>query len=123
MVLAHVRCVRNPQTTNLHHAGPSLPGLGASRSYTPRDPEACPLACLLRDHLDDFIARCDDHQHSLPRFVERQLRAITTCGDLTHGFTEAAPPRPALSSLPWAARGAFFVQGEALPFLRGQAHE
>jgi hypothetical protein len=40
----------------------------------------------LRDHLADFIARCDDDQRPLPRFVERQLRAITTCGDLGHGF-------------------------------------
>jgi hypothetical protein len=40
----------------------------------------------LRDHLDDFIARCDDDHRPLPRFVERQLRALTTCGDLTHGF-------------------------------------
>jgi len=74
------------QATAVHHAGPSLPGLGAPHSYAPRDPEACALAGLLRDHLDDFVAYCDDEQRPLPRFVERQLRAITTCGDLTYGF-------------------------------------
>jgi len=40
----------------------------------------------LRDHLDDFIARCGDDQRARPRFVERQLRAITTCGDIGYGF-------------------------------------
>ena len=86
MARAHAWHVRILQTSSIHDAGPSHPGPGAPRSYAPRDPESCPLACLLRDHLDDFIARCDDDQRSLPPFVQRQLRAITTCGDLTHGF-------------------------------------
>ncbi len=60
--------------------------LGSPRAFAARDPETSLLACLLRDQLDDFIARCDDDQRSLPAFVQRQLRAITTCGDLTYGF-------------------------------------
>ena len=86
MAGAHGWRVRILQTSNLHHAGPSHRGPGAPRSYAPRDAEACPLTGLLRDHLDEFIAGCDDDQRPLPRFVDRQLRAITTCGDLTHGF-------------------------------------
>ena len=84
---ADERRVRSLQTSNLQNDGPSHAGPNTPRSYAPRDPEACLLTCLLRDHLDDFIARCDDENHRpLPRFVQRQLRAITTCGDLGHGF-------------------------------------
>ncbi len=75
--------MRNPQTSSAI-TWPSAPS--APRPYVPREPEVGPLVRLLREHLDDFIARCDDDRHRLPRFVERQLRAITTCGDLGYGF-------------------------------------
>ena len=79
--------MRSPQTSNRHHDGPLHPEPISPRAYAARDPETCPLKCLLHDHLDDFIARCDDeNSRPLPRFVLRQLRAITTCGDLGHGF-------------------------------------
>lgn len=115
--------MRNMQTSDLHHAGPSCSGLSAPRSYAPRDPEACPLACLLRDHLDDFVARCDQDQRHLPRFVERQLRAITTCGDLGHGFvrlecTRCRGPRV----VPRACRPVP-AKVAALPVVRGPSHE
>lgn len=76
--------MRNLQS-DVQPGGPSRQVLGAPRSYAPRDPEGCPLACLLRDHLENFIARCEDDR-PLPPFVQRLLRAITTCGDLGHGF-------------------------------------
>ena len=86
MARAHAWQVRFLQTNDSHHAGPSPLGLVVPHANARRDPDACPLTGLSRDHLDDFITRCDDDQRPLPRFVERQLRAITTCGDLTYGF-------------------------------------
>jgi len=57
-------------------------------TYYPRDPSESALVTLLRDHLDTFIAAADsdDPTWRLPGFVERELRAIIPCGDLSHGF-------------------------------------
>ena len=59
-----------------------------ARTYHPRDPSESALVTLLRDHLDSFLAAADsdDPTWRLPAFVERELRAIIPCGDLSHGF-------------------------------------
>jgi len=45
------------------------------------------LVWLLRTHLDAFIEQAErDSGPGLPGFVERQLRAMIDCGDLTRGF-------------------------------------
>ncbi len=55
--------------------------------YQPRDTQDSVLVTLLRDHLDAFVESTQaDGGSGLPAFVERQLRAMTECGDLTHGF-------------------------------------
>ncbi|MFT7580054.1 MAG: hypothetical protein ACI9MR_001721 [Myxococcota bacterium] len=41
------------------------------------------LVGLLREHLDTFVEQAP----GLPVFVERQMRAMIDCGDLTQGFT------------------------------------
>ncbi len=102
--------MRNPQTSS-GITRPSAPS--APRPYVPREPEVGPLVRLLREHLDDFIARCDDDRHRLPRFVERQLRAIIPCGDPCFGFvrlecTACRGPRPVL------------LQGPHLSFCAGR---
>jgi hypothetical protein len=57
-------------------------------SYEPRDTQDSTLVRVLRAHLDEFVERTggDDPDWRLPRFVERQLRAMIGCGDFTGGF-------------------------------------
>jgi hypothetical protein len=56
-------------------------------AYHPRDTQDSVLVGLLRDHLDAFIeATGADGGPGLPGFVERQLRAMLECGDLSRGF-------------------------------------
>ncbi len=57
-------------------------------SYEPRQTPSSVLVWLLREHLDEFLERASaaGAGSGLPRFVERQLRAMVDCGDLTCGF-------------------------------------
>ena len=60
--------------------------------YRPRDPTASVITQLLSTHLDTFIDRAEQGPGApgLPRFVQRQLRAMIDCGDPTHGFVRLA---------------------------------
>ena len=60
----------------------------AGRPYVPREPSDSVIARLLDEHLDDFLegVHQGDPDWRVPAFVERDLRAITTCGDYTRGF-------------------------------------
>ncbi len=58
----------------------------ASAPYTPRHPEATLLHQVIRDHLETFLARARQLDHSVPRFVEREFRAYLDCGILARGF-------------------------------------
>jgi len=56
-------------------------------AYIPRETQESTLVWLLRTHLDAFIEQAErDSGPGLPGFVERQLRAMIDCGDLTRGF-------------------------------------
>ena len=67
----------------------SEPGCGG---YAPRRPETTPLYVTLSAELETFLARRDDEQHALPRFVERELRGYLDCGILAHGFLRVRCP-------------------------------
>ena len=56
--------------------------------YQPRETQSSTLVWLLRTHLDAFLERASTRGNpaGVPLFVERQLRAMIDCGDLTHGF-------------------------------------
>ena len=60
----------------------------SAAAYLPRESQSSDLVQILREHLDDFIERCQgpDPEWVLPAIVERQLRAIVSCGDFTAGF-------------------------------------
>ena len=60
----------------------------ATATYQPRETQSSDLVRVLRQHLDEFVERTqgEDPDWGLPRFVERQLRAICECGDFTRGF-------------------------------------
>ena len=55
--------------------------------YHPRDTQDSVLVNVLRDHLDAFIEATEsDGGSGLPPFVQRQLRAMVGCGDVTLGI-------------------------------------
>ena len=59
--------------------------------YHPRDTQGSVLVNVVRDHLDAFIEATEaDGGSGLPVFVERQLRAMVGCGDLTLGIARFA---------------------------------
>jgi len=41
---------------------------------------------VLRENLETFLLRAREQDRSVPRFVERELRAYLECGLLCHGF-------------------------------------
>ena len=59
----------------------------APDDIAPRDSETCVIADLLRYNLDDFLTQASEGSDSgpLPGFVERELRAISQCGDFVRG--------------------------------------
>jgi hypothetical protein len=54
--------------------------------YVRHRPEETDLYALVACHLETFLARQFDRERSVPRFVERELRAFLACGILAHGF-------------------------------------
>jgi hypothetical protein len=58
----------------------------ASSEYRPRNPEENPLYGVVSDHLESFLARQQERDHPVPRFVERELRSFLDCGVLANGF-------------------------------------
>lgn len=67
---------------------PTGPTTTPPGGYQPRTTQDSTLVQILRTHLDEFLERTEggDPDWSLPRFVERQLRAMVDCGDFTKGF-------------------------------------
>ena len=51
-----------------------------------RAPEAGVLHRTLRTELETFLAHARERGRSVPRFVERELRAYLECGLPSHGF-------------------------------------
>ena len=94
--------------------------------YQPRETQSSVLVGLLREHLDDFLERASGTgaHPGLPRFVERQLRAMVDCGDVTRGVIpgSCAPARRA-DLLSWAPRRPVLVQGAPVRVVRGPKDE
>ena len=94
--------------------------------YQPRETQSSVLVGLLREHLDDFLERASGTgaHPGLPRFVERQLRAMVDCGDLTRGFLPGScAPAPRADVLSWAPRRPVLVQGAPVLVVRGPKDE
>ena len=58
-------------------------------SYGRRRPEESALYDVVRAELETFLARARERDRTVPRFVERELRAYLGCGILAHGFVRA----------------------------------
>ncbi len=68
---------------------PSGLGLGVCKtlsSYSPRDPAGSILYGVVAGHLESFLERQHKRDRTVPRFVERELRAFLDCGILANGF-------------------------------------
>jgi hypothetical protein len=59
---------------------------GEERSYARRRPEESVLYGVVQQELETFLARAQERERPVPRFVERELRAFLRCGILAHGF-------------------------------------
>jgi hypothetical protein len=55
-------------------------------AYHHRNPEDNPLYGIVSEHLETFLARQQERERPVPRFVERELRAFLGCGVLANGF-------------------------------------
>lgn len=58
----------------------------AAFEYIPRKPEETVLYGVIAEELETFLARRQERDRPLPRFVEREFRDYLTCGILEHGF-------------------------------------
>jgi hypothetical protein len=56
--------------------------------YVPRATQETELWAVLQDDVPEFLERTqgDDPEWRIPAFVEKQLRALLTCGDAASGF-------------------------------------
>ena len=61
------------------------PGAPHEASYARRRPEESVLYAVVRAELESFLARARERDRTVPRFVERELRAYLGCGILAHG--------------------------------------
>jgi len=55
-------------------------------TYERRRPEETVLYGVVQQELESFLARARSRDRTVPRFVERELRAYLRCGILAHGF-------------------------------------
>jgi hypothetical protein len=55
-------------------------------TYERRQPEETVLYGVVQGELETFLARARSRERTVPRFVERELRAYLRCGILAHGF-------------------------------------
>ena len=65
------------------------PRLHAQREagdYARRRPEESILYRVVQRELETFLARAQDRDRPVPRFVEREFRGFLRCGILAHGF-------------------------------------
>ena len=60
----------------------------ALNRYVPRATQETELWAVLQDDVPEFLERTqgDDPEWRIPAFVEKQLRALLTCGDAASGF-------------------------------------
>ena len=56
-------------------------------SYTRRRPEETALHQALMRGVGAFIGQANARGRDVPRFIETELRAYQTCGDLAYGFS------------------------------------
>jgi hypothetical protein len=54
--------------------------------YHRRQPEKTVLHEVVRENLESFLVELREEGRSLPRFVEKELRAFLACGVLGEGF-------------------------------------
>jgi hypothetical protein len=54
--------------------------------YIPRKPEQTVLYGVVTGQLETFLARRQEQERAVPRFVEREFRDYLTCGIAEHGF-------------------------------------
>ena len=54
--------------------------------YQRHEPEKTLLHKVVREQLEDFLARSSSREQPAPRFIEQELRAFLRCGVLAHGF-------------------------------------
>jgi hypothetical protein len=78
-----VRCIALCVTDGTFESflGCALSGL----RYAPRRPEETVLYGVIADELETFLARRQERDRPVPRFVEREFRDYLTCGILEHG--------------------------------------
>jgi len=59
----------------------------SERHYQPRNPRGSVLHGIITEHLETLLAQArDDNGAGLPAYVERELRAVVSCGDPAAGF-------------------------------------
>jgi Transposase zinc-binding domain len=54
--------------------------------YTPRKPEETVLYRVVAKQLETFLARQQDRERPIPKFVEREFRSFLECGIPAYGF-------------------------------------
>jgi hypothetical protein len=67
----------------------TVPGFNvceAAFEYQPRLPEESVLYRVVADNLESFLARQQERDRIVPRFVENDLRDFLDCGILERGF-------------------------------------
>ena len=83
----------------------------ATPTYQPRATERGVLHCVVREHLETFLAeaaRAAGGGH-LPEFVEHEFRDFLTCGVLAHGFARVRCDTCAFERLlPFSCKGRGF---------------
>ena len=60
----------------------------AVATYAPRDPSSTVLYHVIAEHLETFLASCNDDSEAtgLPGYVQREFYDYLQCGILAHGF-------------------------------------
>src|SRR5712691_2875646 len=58
----------------------------AALEYTPRHPEQSVLYQVVAEQLESFLARRQERDRPVPRFVEKEFRSFLDCGVLARGF-------------------------------------
>ena len=81
----------HPQVVYERTAGAASAPLGPR--YRPRAPQKTVLYQLVQQHLETFLAEPGEHGGpGYPRYVERELRRVLTCGVPAHGFYRVRCP-------------------------------
>lgn len=62
----------------------------SAHDIAPREPDSRVIAEIGRDHLTEFLERASGNtrspDHRVLRFVQRELNALSECGELFDGF-------------------------------------